>query len=151
MTCWRVVKMTTELKLLYEHIFDIEDYLLSLIREKDLIQNIEKEKLDFADLQISHELLAKHIEYTRDRLRKSRISALQSNETQVFEEEEEEVYSSSSKYTIEHLIEDENGNLREPVESDFYIHKHPGVKRAFECFHRWRKYRMRSEEAETYE
>lgn len=135
--------MTAELKLIYEHIFDMEDYLLSLIREKEIIQNIERERPDFADLQISHELLTKHIEEIREKLRNSKISgSIFPGEIEVYEEEEEEkTYSSSSKYIIEHLIEDEYGNLRDPVESDFYIHKHAGVRDAYKLFHRWQKYR----------
>jgi hypothetical protein len=45
----------------------------------------------------------------------------------------------SSRFRIEHLIENPDGSLRPVRPEDLYIDNHPGVRAAFRMIYEWQK------------
>ena len=134
---------------------NLEAHIDDLIRQKEIIQKIEEytyDKIDFGDLLETYNLLVEEIEKLQKQLREGRECLPVPGEIKCVEEEEEETDSSfSSKYSIEHVIKDEDGKLRNVKPEDLDMEKHKGVRDAFKLMYEYQKnkgYEEDEEEAE---
>ncbi len=137
--------------------YDLEAHIESLLRQKDLLQTIEQHtdnKVDFADLLETYNLLTEEIERSQEKLRqlKQQTCLTVISGEKGYEEEEEEA-SLSSKYNIEHVIKDEKtGKLRRLKAEDLDMEKHEGVRDAFKVVYEIQKnYKLLSESKEEEE
>ena len=136
----------------YNHVFDLEVFLDSLLREKSLLQNIERrqEKIDFADIAISHELVSNKIDEIRQRLKEiTPISLKRSGESEVYEEEEEEG-SSSSQFNLESVIRDKDGKLRRLTKDDIDCDNNPNILYAFKVLYEMSKSKEYDKASDSY-
>ena len=115
-----------------DSIIDLEKYIESLLRQKELLSDIEQHSsgIDFADVQDAYALLVGEIERLQAELREQ-------SECFVFEEEEEE--SSSGKYNIAHVIADGDGCERKVKPGDLDIETNKGVRDAFKVLYEIQK------------
>lgn len=128
---------------------DLETHIDDLVKQKQLIESIEQHSydIDFGDLLETYNLLVHEIERLRYELKD--LSDTDYPGEEVYEEEEEESFSSLyDKYNIEHVIRDSYGMLRKAKPDDFDMGYHKGVRDAFTVVYEMQKRYNSSKEYE---